>query len=234
MNKLHKIISKYTGNLCFAASKDDGDYLLYAARDGSILYAPSPAMVEGLCLQDLNSKIDYFIVTHGTNFISQFADGVIIPSYMDAGPNNLFDIVKGNGNEYFAIDKTNSVLVKFKNDGSIGLPSYLKLWSFDINGFDFSNNGILYRGSNRTILINDGNNLQVIRDDINKGVLISTLEIPGSGNSIVISGGEFNPEYTYLRYKAVYGEELAQSSTSSASTSSSYSSESSSNSSSSP
>lgn len=214
MNKMHKQISKFTGNLCFAASKDDGDYVLYVSRkDRSISYSTLSSLVEGICYQKMHFGLEYFLVSHGNNWITQFDGSNVNETYIDASPYSICEMVNGEQNEYFALDRDNGMLIKFGITWAF--PSFTFIWGVELDGFDFSNTGLIYRGSSKTIVVNDNNKLLVIRDDLGSGVVINSLAMPGDGVARVISGGNFNPEFTHIRYRQVYGDDLDVSSSSS-------------------
>lgn len=232
MQKLFKVISKPTGNLCFGASREDGDYLVYVSRQTKdVSYAATSRVLEGVCYQQFSAGSDYFLATHGDNWITQFDGSTVNSAYVDASPYEFCEITKGKENEYFAIDKSTSKLVKFELD--FDFPGFSMLWEISLQDFNFANTGILYRGSNRTVVLNDNEMVYVIRDDQTSGHIISKSFIPGEGATIVSASGEFNPEFTYLRYRQVSGDDLEQTSSSSLSSLSTDSSESSTSSSSS-
>jgi len=70
--------------------------------------------------------------------------------------------------------------------------------------------------------------LHLIRDDTTSGTLLNSVAISGSGDIRALISGQFNPAYSYVRYRTVTGSDLEQSSSSSEEYSSSSSSSSSS------
>ena len=220
MQKIIKHLSKYTGNISFVASKNENDYLFYVTRNGIVSYIEVNKPVEGLCYQAFTSGKELFLCSCGDHFLRQFNGTTLNETFLDTGAYHFHEMVNGEPHintvnaltDIFGIDTEQLKLVKFT--ASLAA-EFNPLWEIELVDFDFTNTNLIYRESNKTVILSNNDMVWVIRDDTSNGVILTKMLIPGDGVSKTISSGEFNPEFTYLRYRQVSGRELEQSSSSS-------------------
>ena len=111
MHNLIKVINKFNGNLCFVGATDAGDIIFECDRYARTLsYVSSGKLITDVCVRDENS----YFVTFGDEWIGLFEDGVLDENYIRVDFDNIDRILSNSQGEYYALDKTNNVLIKFE------------------------------------------------------------------------------------------------------------------------
>ena len=219
MERLHKAISKYTGNICMAGSTEAADYVFEAKRTSKTIdYVVSNALVEGICYENFSAGYDCYLITYGTSFVGQYTNGSIIPNYINISPNYIHNIVRGN-NEYgvemfYGLDRVNNRLIKFS------YPYVSEEWKIELPiNIVVNNSNLYFRQSNSTIVVHNSDTICVIRDDLTSATLIDSIIIGGTSRLNVNVSGEFRSAFTHIRYRQVSGSEIEQSTSTSSSSS---------------
>jgi len=103
------------------------------------------------------------------------------------------------------------------------------IWTYDLPDYSSRQHGnIILRESDGTVIYWNNQNIYLIRDDDTDATLLNHTVISGGAIMSVVSSGEFNATYSYVRSRTVDGSDLDQTSSSSSVSSSSSSSSSSS------
>ncbi len=229
MNQLFKTISRYTGNLCFAGSTANGDYIFEVSRrNRTIQYVklPDGVMIQGICYEKFDGGFDSYLVNTNTEYISQYSNNIFDDSYLWVAPTNgLCNICSGVDCGFACFDSQENQLYKF--DRSLGVTFIL-----DMPRPISDNIELFIRESNKDIIYNDGNSVYTIRDNSTDLSVVSKIDIVGVGPIKAAIGESYMPLFSYARYRQVTEEDLDCTSSSTSSESSSTSSTSSSESSS--
>jgi len=219
MSVTSKLISKYTGNLCFYLATSTGHHLLEVDRKTrNVQHQTIANAVEGICYEKFENQKDSYLVSFGNHLLWKYSNNIIEPDYVDVSPYKLFTIINGEIGCYYAIDKINNKLIRFS------INPFTLYWEFNLDTATGYNKCLIYRGGNRTLVYSDSDNVSVFRDNVNSCVRIGKTTIDGESTLNIVSCGQFNTEYAFVNPLMASGEELVQSSSSSSSFSSSSSS----------
>ena len=205
MKFLVKKLNKFNGNICCSLENEAGQYYVAECNryNGTIAYAMSANQVIDIC----SENPDDYLITYGTQDIYKYSSGTL-NLYLSVG--RTIDLIEdGEAKEYYGFDKTTRTLFKFHIGFSL-------LWEITIDSSgDQDDSKIQYRESDRTIIYNDSDRITVVRDDITSAVVISSLDISGTGPLQVVSYNIDSPSVLRFKYRSVDGKELDQSSSSS-------------------
>lgn len=209
MNNLIKTINKFNGNIFFAGSTDNGDYVFECDRGNRTLsYASSSRAVTDVVLETPTA----YLVATSNQLVGRYSAGVLDESYINSGMTEVRKIVGNSGYGYFFFNAIDNELVKY--DGGI-------IWTYTLPDFSLRYEGnMVFRESDRMVVFYNDSNIYFIRDDLTSASLINTLPIDGNGDMLVEIGSQYSPIYCYARHRQVDGIILDQSSSSSSSSSS--------------
>ena len=202
---LPSVTNKFNGNLCFGAPSHTGIYVIECERsNGSVHYDNIPLEPRGI---DAIGEDGYLLVD-GSTAIGKFDNGAYNSSYNSISPYNASAIQVASSGDYYILDKTNSLLLKYVNDALV--------WPFALTG-NMPTSNILLRESEGVIIYYDKNNSYTIRDDGASAKLIFSAHIGNGIKADVVGSNHFSSSHVFGRARQVYGDTLPLSSSSSSS-----------------
>ena len=195
MKKLLKELNRYNGNLCFIGETDSSSIVFECDRiNRSISQQICSKYITGLCNLTLNS----YLVCYGDNYLGLFDNGILNETYINTGLTYISRIASRRDGIIYALDSNISTLYR------IAIDPFNIDWSLNLSNLN-NDSDILVKESDNCIIVYDNESLFYVGDMDTSGIVINNKNID---NEFTVSYGEFNPSYSFMRWRQVDGNEL--------------------------
>jgi hypothetical protein len=208
MNRLPKTLNKHNGNICFAGQTNSGFVIFECDRvNQTLTESDSPKLITDVSHAGKNAYLTVF----GDNFIGLFQNGTFNPYYINTVTLRMDRLASRRDVVHYALNRNSSIIYRFQ------LNPFIINWQLGIDSTSPSSGEIIVRESDDALIFYDNEQILLIGDLGTEGVIVNGMEIGNGAGLFVEATDEFNPDYTFLRWRQASGEKILWSSSSSSS-----------------